>query len=51
MKIKTRDKPIQSTGGINFVAPKTPKTFAEKVKEWLKRKPKEEAKLDWDSLD
>lgn len=32
--IKTR-KPIQSTEHVNFLAPKSAKTFAQKVKEWI----------------
>lgn len=34
--IKTR-KPIQSPTGINFLSPKSPKTFVKKLKEWLKK--------------
>lgn len=42
--IKTRKKPepIQSVGGINFLAPKTPKGFAKKFLDWVKRVTKSE---------
>jgi hypothetical protein len=39
MKINSRDKPLpQSADTINFLNPKTPKTFVQKLKEWLKNK-------------
>ena len=36
IKTRTNDKP-QSVKQINFLNPKSPKTFAKKLKEWIKK--------------